>query len=278
MSDQPHRDYITRLGRHLVDHSHSAARSYSPKSLSLRSTRNYSPDRNGFEATKKSPVVQYVWAAAPALLHWLNADSNQRFYHCRHVLELGAGTGYLGISLAKLGASQVVLTDLSHQCKLINRNLELNACTGDVHVGALPWGTMANTEMLAGHKLDLVVAADVAYNYDLLELLAATTAGLLYDSDLVAPGACAVFALPRHRSHLHLPDHAHNLVYDLLQRRHGLHAALVGSVKDPAVELGARYFSGAASGEGSLPIDVFMISTQAPAAFRGHARGFGSMS
>ena len=67
-----------------------------------------------------------IWAAAPALLHWLSSEDHAHFYRSRRVLELGSGTGYLGIGLAKLGASEVMLTDLPQQCELIDRNLELN--------------------------------------------------------------------------------------------------------------------------------------------------------
>lgn len=254
----------------------SACQRYSKPSLQRHSTTMLSAahilsESKRFQSDKEVTGTS-VWAAAPALLQWLNADGNERLYRSKRVLELGAGTGYLGINLAKLGASQVVLTDLPQQCGLIDRNLELNECASPAYTfRALPWGMLANSEMVGGHKLDLVVAADVAWADDLLEPLAATTAGLLHDAEICAPDACAIFALTRHRAHHHVPDHAHNLVYDLLQTRHGLHVALVGSVKEPAIELGAEYFSGAASAEGAMPIDIFKISSQSQTVFSAFA-------
>ncbi|GJP49799.1 hypothetical protein CLOM_g8967 [Closterium sp. NIES-68] len=56
-------------------------------------------------------------------------------------IELGAGCGLLGISLAVLGARAVVLTDMPGNLPLLHRNVHANDLHHTVHVKALTWGS-----------------------------------------------------------------------------------------------------------------------------------------
>ena len=58
------------------------------------------------------------------------------------MLELGAGTGFIGILAAKLGAQKVVATDGDWRvCEALRSNVELNGAGQTVKVGRLLWGT-----------------------------------------------------------------------------------------------------------------------------------------
>eukprot|EP00199_Chlamydomonas_sp_CCMP681_P005420 CAMPEP_0119105744 /NCGR_PEP_ID=MMETSP1180-20130426/3629_1 /TAXON_ID=3052 ORGANISM="Chlamydomonas cf sp, Strain CCMP681" /NCGR_SAMPLE_ID=MMETSP1180 /ASSEMBLY_ACC=CAM_ASM_000741 /LENGTH=248 /DNA_ID=CAMNT_0007090883 /DNA_START=39 /DNA_END=785 /DNA_ORIENTATION=- len=90
-----------------------------------------------------------VWDSALVLLHYLS--KRQREGRClvsgRPVLELGSGTGVVGLAAAALGASSVALTDLSHVLPNIQRNIQANqAAIGSARVAALPlsWGDPAH--------------------------------------------------------------------------------------------------------------------------------------
>eukprot|EP00879_Flechtneria_rotunda_P023170 GHRR01024496.1.p1 GENE.GHRR01024496.1~~GHRR01024496.1.p1 ORF type:complete len:304 (+),score=106.79 GHRR01024496.1:607-1518(+) len=97
------------------------------------------------------------------------------------VLELGCGTGQLGIVLALAGAD-VTLTDLPHITPLTRVNVDLNAARCHIHPKVAPymWGTptaaipkqagVANEQLQQQHW-DAIVAADVLYepqHYDKL--------------------------------------------------------------------------------------------------------------
>lgn len=99
-----------------------------------------------------------LWASAPALVGWLCEDaplsasdprSRRELFEGRSVIELGSGTGFVGLSLAQLGASRVLLTDLPQRLPLLRRNRDANG--GSLaELAALAWGTSAE-EALASH-------------------------------------------------------------------------------------------------------------------------------
>ncbi|RCN49115.1 putative leukotriene A-4 hydrolase [Ancylostoma caninum] len=89
---------------------------------------------------------------------------------CVQVLELGAGTGICGLTLAALGAD-VIITDLPSRLPLILKNYEANRshCFGSVTVEALDWscpGTLPD--------VDLLVLVDCIYYLDSIDPLIKT--------------------------------------------------------------------------------------------------------
>ncbi|CAM6103001.1 unnamed protein product [Calypogeia fissa] len=85
------------------------------------------------------------------------------------VLELGSGTGMVGIVAACLGAD-VVLTDLPHVIANISYNLDLNrsvvaAAGGSVEARVLRWGVEEDVKALGEQSFDLILASDCVY-YD----------------------------------------------------------------------------------------------------------------
>lgn len=104
-----------------------------------------------------------LWDAGLALSKFLTfqAENEQgrRFTGLR-VLELGAGTGVVGLTLAKYGA-KVTLTDCEPELlTLLRRNAEANGVAGSVQFHDLHWGDRS-TYLTAPY--DLIVAADVLY-------------------------------------------------------------------------------------------------------------------
>ncbi|RCI12514.1 hypothetical protein L249_0352, partial [Ophiocordyceps polyrhachis-furcata BCC 54312] len=103
------------------------------------------------------------------------------------VLELGAGTGLLGLSAAALWRTEVVVSDLPRIVPNLGKNVQQNgplirARGGSVAVGSLTWGGGADDdEALFGEpfQFDVVLAADALYDDHHPRLLASAIDGHL---------------------------------------------------------------------------------------------------
>lgn len=85
------------------------------------------------------------------------------------VLELGAGTGLVGVSAACLWETHVVLTDLPAIVTNLEQNLELNreliaAHRGSVESRALDWANEKHSPKREDEKFSVVLAADPVYS------------------------------------------------------------------------------------------------------------------
>lgn len=80
----------------------------------------------------------------------------------KRVVELGAGTGLVGLVCAALGAS-VLLTDLAQGLPLLQRNLRRNG--GDVKAKELRWGLEAAAAAMP-QGCDVVIGCEVIYQHD----------------------------------------------------------------------------------------------------------------
>ncbi|XP_069495076.1 protein N-lysine methyltransferase METTL21D isoform X2 [Ambystoma mexicanum] len=113
-----------------------------------------------------------VWDAALVLAKFLeteafyNADSGHAF-RGRSVLELGAGTGAVGLVAAVLGAN-VTITDLEDVQDLLKINIENNKhlITGSVDAKVLKWGENVSEFLPAP---DYILIADCIYYEQSLE-------------------------------------------------------------------------------------------------------------
>ena len=117
-----------------------------------------------------------LWDAAPALISYLDRH-RARLLRGRHALELGAGTGAVGIAAAALGASSVLLTDSDSACNLatdagwraestlahLRGSVALNSprVARRVGVAELDWGDEAHIARVG--RFDTVVASDTLY-------------------------------------------------------------------------------------------------------------------
>lgn len=96
----------------------------------------------------------------------------------RRILELGSGTGMVGIVAAATLGGNVTITDLPHVVPNLEFNANANAevvgsIGGAVSVASLRWGHADDVEAI-GREFDLILASDVVYHYHLYEPLLET--------------------------------------------------------------------------------------------------------
>ena len=87
------------------------------------------------------------------------------------LLELGAGTGLVGISAACLWPAKVVLTDLPEIVSNLEQNLEMNQelithMRGSAAARALDWSDQLDAPATADDKFQVIIAADPIYSPD----------------------------------------------------------------------------------------------------------------
>mmetsp|Transcript_24934 Transcript_24934/g.82144 ORF Transcript_24934/g.82144 Transcript_24934/m.82144 type:complete len:259 (-) Transcript_24934:2222-2998(-) len=104
-----------------------------------------------------------VWDAAIILSEYILNHFGEHGMKGMRVIELGSGTGLVGILCAKLGAS-VVLTDKCFALPLMQANAMENAADsmarGDITVQELLWGQKLSKSLLRD-RMNLIVASDV---------------------------------------------------------------------------------------------------------------------
>ncbi|CAK9039410.1 unnamed protein product [Durusdinium trenchii] len=114
-----------------------------------------------------------MWAAGEVLSDYF-ADHEEL---CRGAtcLELGAGIGVVGLTVAHLGAKVVVLTDVARQIPLLEKNAAANEFDGQVLVKELDW---TKEEQRCGLQWkgcwSLIVGSDIGYDPSLFEPLCET--------------------------------------------------------------------------------------------------------
>ena len=149
-----------------------------------------------------------VWDAGLILAHYLAAGRGGGWaskLKGLRVIDLGAGTGIVGLTAAACGAD-VVLTDLEECLHILRFNAEANAATltalgaGRVEVMPLRWGDKLAAQHCRdiagnGDGFDVVLCGDCMYHTgDTPEKLVDTVRELLA-VELTAPGAIAPVVL-----------------------------------------------------------------------------------
>eukprot|EP01043_Picozoa_sp_COSAG02_P066939 COSAG02_NODE_10583_length_1907_cov_15.271186_2_plen_389_part_01 len=116
-----------------------------------------------------------VWPSSVLLLHTLRLEVPDAHWPALRCLELGSGTGVVGLALARWGARSVLLTDLPHMVPTLQANLAANSIGGEHIAGAeqvaraavLDWNSPEQGLAAAastGSSFNLIVAADVIYS------------------------------------------------------------------------------------------------------------------
>lgn len=113
-----------------------------------------------------------VWDAGRVLASLVSSEPHSPLRTGSSVLELGSGTGVVGLACAAAGASRVVLSDLSRMLPLLRDNA---AATNSllsrgpvVTVAELEWGVTDLSGFIASHfpdqaEPDVIVGADVVF-------------------------------------------------------------------------------------------------------------------
>ncbi|XP_036607864.1 protein-lysine methyltransferase METTL21D isoform X1 [Trichosurus vulpecula] len=131
-----------------------------------------------------------VWDAAIVLAkyletqHFSGAAAGTHALLRRSVLELGAGTGAVGLMAATLGAD-VIVTDLEELQDLLKLNIKMNEhlITGSVQAKVLKWGEERKDYF---SPPDYILMADCIYYEESLEPLLKTL------KDLSGPKTCII--------------------------------------------------------------------------------------
>eukprot|EP01121_Diplochlamys_sp_Union-15-3_P013583 TRINITY_DN4240_c0_g1_i1.p1 TRINITY_DN4240_c0_g1~~TRINITY_DN4240_c0_g1_i1.p1 ORF type:complete len:207 (-),score=30.59 TRINITY_DN4240_c0_g1_i1:4-624(-) len=113
-----------------------------------------------------------VWDCALVLLKYLENkdDFPTDFFKGKRVIELGAGTGVIGIALAFMGA-EVILTDRKPLLELMNKNIEENCVTKSCKAIEYNWGDNCSS---LSPPFDVLIASDIvasAYKADFSNLI-----------------------------------------------------------------------------------------------------------
>lgn len=115
-------------------------------------------------------MAAVVWDAAVVLAEYLS--KNPMIVAGRKVIELGAGTGLVGILCSQIGAD-VTVTDRPIALNILNENILLNRdnVTGSIRAEELSWGRNLDTFSQA---FGVVLGADIVYVEETFDDLLAT--------------------------------------------------------------------------------------------------------
>lgn len=113
----------------------------------------------------------FIWESAPPLASYV---TTLRLEGAR-VLELGAGTGVVGLTAALVGAAEVVLTDQEVHVALQNRDANFGPHErGRISVRQLQWGVHTKRIRAELGPFDVIVGSDLLYLPQSHAALAAT--------------------------------------------------------------------------------------------------------
>ncbi|XP_034403982.1 protein N-lysine methyltransferase METTL21A [Cyclopterus lumpus] len=132
---------------------------------------------------KKLGVAAVVWDAAVVMCMYL--EMGRLEVKGRGVIELGAGTGLVGIVAALMGA-KVTITDREPALDFLSANVKANLppdSLGSVVVSELTWGE--GLERYPAGGFDLVLGADIVYLEDTFVPLLQTLEHLCSDATVV---------------------------------------------------------------------------------------------
>ncbi|KAG2183440.1 hypothetical protein INT43_006446, partial [Umbelopsis isabellina] len=109
-----------------------------------------------------------TWEAADVscnYLIWKHEQDNHSAFKNKRILELGSGTGLVGLVLGAIcnpsGAKEIVITDQLPMLALMENNITANGLNGIVSAKILDWGTSLPTWM--NEKPDIIIASDCVY-------------------------------------------------------------------------------------------------------------------
>ncbi|TFK74502.1 hypothetical protein BDN72DRAFT_759811 [Pluteus cervinus] len=118
-----------------------------------------------------------AWPAGEVLSRYL-VYKGPTYVQSKSILELGSGTGLVGLVAAKLGCPSVWITDQAPLLDIMNRNIHLNNLSESVKAVELNWGTPIPHPNDSPPNPDLILAADCVYFEPTFPLLVQTLSDL----------------------------------------------------------------------------------------------------
>jgi predicted nicotinamide N-methyase len=99
---------------------------------------------------------EYIWPAGLFMCEFLKRNSE--LVKGKRVLELGSGTGIVGLYAAKLGATHVTLTDfVDFNIECVKRNIKENGLGAVSEPRWFRWGA------ILGGQWDVILGSDIVY-------------------------------------------------------------------------------------------------------------------
>lgn len=99
---------------------------------------------------------EYIWPAGIAMCEFLKR--NPELVKGKRILELGSGTGIVGLYAAKLGAEHVTLTDfIDFNIEHIKTNIKKNGLEGVAEPRWFRWGTSLDEQW------EIIIGSDIVY-------------------------------------------------------------------------------------------------------------------
>ncbi|CAE6400450.1 unnamed protein product [Rhizoctonia solani] len=111
----------------------------------------------------------------------------------QRAIELGSGTGLVGLVAGLLGAEEVVITDQEQLINIMEENIALNDLRGRVRASVLDWGEPLSANLPS--ETSIILAADCVYAEPAFPLLVAT----LSDLNNTYPNAEILFCYKKRR-------------------------------------------------------------------------------
>ncbi|KAK1315376.1 hypothetical protein QJS10_CPA06g01128 [Acorus calamus] len=166
------------------------------KKLRIHEMENVSDPKTG-----RALTGSWLWESSLYLSEWLTTQTHLTLVG-KTIVELGAGTGFPGLTAAMIGSNRVILTDVEPLLPGLRKNVESNGLGDRVEVRELVWGLEGNdcVEGLIEGEIDLVLMSDIFYDQTAMPMLAETLRRLSNKKELVVLGAMEVRSATEVRS------------------------------------------------------------------------------
>jgi len=97
-----------------------------------------------------------------------HSDNNTNIFQDKNILEVGAGTGIVGFTLAYLGAKKVMMTDQSYVLEVLEENANQNfesylKLRSKIEIGELVWATEEHMSRYKDISWDFIIGSDLIY-------------------------------------------------------------------------------------------------------------------
>ncbi|KAI9261912.1 putative methyltransferase-domain-containing protein [Helicostylum pulchrum] len=118
-----------------------------------------------------------IWECTQIILEylaWKREQSQHALFKDQTIVEIGAGTGLVGLAVAKLcpDIKQMVITDQINMMNLMQENIKLNHLDALVKAKVLNWGEKIEQPELS--NADVILASDCVYHEEAFPVLVDT--------------------------------------------------------------------------------------------------------